>query len=512
MRAHVTRYRTAYILAALLFIGFFLRLYTFTDVAAVSYQSDYNRDYLIADHIVRLHEFPLTGPEGQFGPYAESPLYFYLIALVLLWSNSIIFLGIINIVLQTALIFLGFLLAKELFGERTALLCAILLTFLDAVVAQSEYLWQPNLMQVFLLLSLLFLAWGYTRRRLYLFLSPVFFVLAFAMHFSALAIAPLYVIAVAYLERNRMSSFFRWCALGVAAFLIIYAPPIWYVIHSGTIGKVVLHVSHALGEEGVSNIAAETVHRFLLFIQEVFSYPNIGMAGVSAAIFLAASLLYLRRQERRRAAYGALFLGAVISVALASGVVYVAPGIPFPLRYYAPVFMLFVIFCAEMAVFFSDRMPMRKVLLPFIVLCFLLTGAFSSVQSLGDMAVRSARADLSWADPAYKPTPLFAPTANFLMQVGEGSIPHFYPVLFINGEYDPYSAELLWVPLEKFSKDTFVHLDDSQYRGYRTADEHMLLLCAGKDKDLCLDMYAAFFNDRPQPVAESVGNVMLYWF
>ena len=80
-------HRHEVLLVCILCAALLLRLDSFHD-NHYSYQSDYNRDYLVAHHIVAYHEFPLTGPDGEFGSAGNSPAYFYLLTLPLLLKDE----------------------------------------------------------------------------------------------------------------------------------------------------------------------------------------------------------------------------------------------------------------------------------------------------------------------------------------------------------------------------------------------------------------------------------------
>ena len=120
---------------------------------------DGTRDYLVANHILKYGEKPIFGPYNllfESGIYS-SPLYFYLLSLMLLPFNYILTLSVINIFLQLTSIVLIYLIARKLFDTKTALIASVFFSFNPAVFQQSDYMWQPNLMQPVAFLGLYFL-------------------------------------------------------------------------------------------------------------------------------------------------------------------------------------------------------------------------------------------------------------------------------------------------------------------------------------------------------------------
>src|SRR5688572_19260907 len=96
-------------------LAFLLRLDSL-HIPSYHWMVDYNRDFLIANHIVSYLEMPLKGPDGQFGAYSESPVYYYLLAAFLAINNNIIFLALCNLVLQVLTIAIIYYIARNLFG------------------------------------------------------------------------------------------------------------------------------------------------------------------------------------------------------------------------------------------------------------------------------------------------------------------------------------------------------------------------------------------------------------
>lgn len=162
---------------------------------------DGTRDYLISSHIVKYQELPRFGPfnylqdEGIHG----SPVYFYLLSLILLIYNSPLALSFLNIILQTVAIILIFLISKKLFDESTGLMAASLYSFNLEILHFADYIWQPNLMLIVVLLSLYFFI------HLRFNASLMLLGLAVAIHSSALPWIPPFLLMIRPVRRMIIS-------------------------------------------------------------------------------------------------------------------------------------------------------------------------------------------------------------------------------------------------------------------------------------------------------------------
>lgn len=187
---------------------------------------DGTRDYLIADHIVRYFEFPRLGPYNLLfdnGIYS-SPIYFYLLALILFFYNHILTLGIVNILLQLTVIILIYLVTKKLFGQTTALIASVLFSFNQEVLNHSDYIWQPYLMEPIAYLALLFLVQAIVlKTNLKLFLSIFLLSLSISIHHSAFPYLPIFLlISLFLLKRNHKSLMYYVATIIILALSMIF--------------------------------------------------------------------------------------------------------------------------------------------------------------------------------------------------------------------------------------------------------------------------------------------------
>lgn len=195
---------------------------------------DGTRDYLVANHILKYQEFPFLGPfnllfdSGIYG----SPLYFYILSLMLFFFNSPLTLSIINILLQLAVIVLIYQISKNLFGQPAALIASILFSFNTEVLHHSDYIWQTYLMQPVAYLALFFLSNNLIQKtRFNLFLSLFLLVLAIVLHNSAFPWLPFFLLgAMLMLKRDHKPPKYHLFVILtlVTSTIIFYLPVILY--------------------------------------------------------------------------------------------------------------------------------------------------------------------------------------------------------------------------------------------------------------------------------------------
>lgn len=219
------------ILFALIFgVALLLRVYAFQE-RHYFYNGDYNRDYLVAHHIVAYHEFPLTMESGGFR--MNSPAYFYFLTIPLLVKDSIISLGLFNVFLQLGALALVYMLGRALFGKLVGVMAFALFAVNENIVYQSRFVWQPYVMQPFILLSILLLYQSYARRSFrFLIGSIAAFLFAATLHQSVWALAPAYIfiaIMILYSQRRSLWHYAGSLAATFGIFILLYAPLIFYL-------------------------------------------------------------------------------------------------------------------------------------------------------------------------------------------------------------------------------------------------------------------------------------------
>ncbi len=204
--------------------------YPLTDTA----QGEPSRDYLVANHILSFHEWPLTGPwNGFFSGFLNSPSYYYLIAFFLLFRNSIVFLVLVNILLQVITGILLYILGYKLFSESTGLSAALLFLFSNEnIFFHSQYFWQPYVMQVVLILAFLLICMSFQNKRIGWLLAGISaFIFATSLHMSALGILPVFGVAAAASFKRMDPSQRKYpfvISTAVGSLFLLYGPLLFF--------------------------------------------------------------------------------------------------------------------------------------------------------------------------------------------------------------------------------------------------------------------------------------------
>ncbi|TSC77841.1 MAG: Uncharacterized protein G01um101429_942 [Parcubacteria group bacterium Gr01-1014_29] len=492
----------------ILCIALLLRLDTFH--GNHYYHSDYNRDYLVAHHIVAYHEFPLTGPDGEFGSYGNSPAYFYLLALPLLLKDDIVFLGIFNLLLQMVGLIIMYLLARSMFGKQAGLIAFVLFGLAGFIVAQSNFVWQPWIMQPFFLLSLLLLhrAHHYKKYGLLLF-SIGAFLFSATLHQSVYAIAPVYIFAVILMLRMQWKSLAASAGvfgMFVTTFIVLHVPLLFYFNRNQNALPSFSESSRAFLTVNFHELFQNLFSRgkifwdFLLFRDDSALMTVLLLTG----FFVAASIAYLcyGKQDREQKNFILILLVGVVQFFVIAVAVYVSPIVSFPVRYFTPLFGI-VILCIAGVIhgLFSEKRGLwviKVAMIAFLVFVF-----SPNLQERLTVAMWHAVSDpVDFLLPSYIAPPFIATIQNEIISIKEKERKqdlHFFSVrTYRFGREDLFSNEVFWSPLERYFNTPLVILDDSVRRDYRPIGniEYIFISCGYDDipENRCPGLFLTEFS------------------
>lgn len=490
-------------LVLLLVVGLLLRLEILRDPFHVfdtpgPLKDDYYRDYLIAHHIVAYNEYPRTGHTSPLARYINSPAYFYLLAVPLFVKDSFVTLGIFNIALQLLTLVLVFALARSLFGNGTAFIAAILFGFHQRVLGQSNFIWQPNAMQPFFILSCLLLALAYQRKSFAYLLSsiPVFF-FSLALHNSVLALVPLYLFFLLLVLKKFGGTIRHYAITGVAclsSYGLFYAPLFFYTRGMRWLAELLRHLDYNLITNFYSRITA--FFNFFLFGNiHVFPVP----AFVLVFVVLVFYYFFCSERDIQKKKFTTAILSSVIWFLFA--VSFVPPGIG-PIHYFTSLLGLSIIFVAE--IIDSLRQQVLKVV--FVVSILYLISPM--LLSLTQTVTREFIADGSrFFNISYQPPPFIAAIKEEILKIkkleGRDDYNFFDFRLYVedsNNKYVPagYGLDMFWSSMEMELLAKLTKVDDSAIRSYRplTDEQYIFLACDGDtDTSPCL---SAFLKDFPR--------------
>lgn len=365
---------TPLFVALLLFIGFAMRVTTHTYPYGVD---DSNRDYLVAHHIVEYHEYPLTGPFAAVTQSRNSPSYYYVLAAFALIKDDPIFLRVVSSALQAVTILIVYLLAKKLYGLKTALLASILINFNYYSLIQAVFIWQPWVMQPFVNLSYLMLLISYQKQNYpYLLASIFFFIFAGSLHTSVFALIPIFLIVSLIILKNQKATprhFLGAITTLIVSFLAFYLPLIFASFKNNT-------VLPSLQAHMVSlNPPIQMLFQFFKNITyfTVGSFSNAGVVTPLSNLFALSicallAIYFYKQKQKKEKLHSLLLLAPIILIMLYFAVVHVRIFNPnYGIHYYTPVYGLFIILLARALIFIFTQTNRLKTIGIFLISFYL---------------------------------------------------------------------------------------------------------------------------------------------
>lgn len=257
----------------LLAISTIARIYIFDHPLAAG-GGEGSRDYLIAQHIIKYREFPLTGPSTIIHRLLSSPLYYYFISLFLIIKDSFMFLVATFILFQIFTIFLIYKIAKKI-NPLSALIAVAIFSFSIEILSQSNRIWPYYAMQLFVNTGFFLLLLSYLKRNYILLLLSIFcIVFASTINHTAFAVLPLFLATTFYILRQQNKRFRHYLGIVFAVIgplFLFFLPPFTFIIKKGLFDGVV----SLLWGQGV---------RGFIFVQSIPDFFRNIFATLSALI------------------------------------------------------------------------------------------------------------------------------------------------------------------------------------------------------------------------------------
>jgi 4-amino-4-deoxy-L-arabinose transferase-like glycosyltransferase len=308
------------ILAAILAVGAFMRLYRISDY--MTFLGDEGRDVIIVRRLlVELHP-PLIGPGTSIGNMYLGPLYYYMMAPALLLANfspvgpavQIAFLGIITIGLV-------WWVGREWFSPVAGLIAAGLYSISPTVITYARSSWNPNIMPFFALLSIysLWRIWSASAnasaRRIkefkWLIVLGVAYAFVLQSHYLGLLLAPVLVIFWILTFRNLKSvgyrpvdigHFMKYSLLALGIFALLMSPLVIFDARHGWNNSKALWNFFTVRQSTVSFRPWNAIPNAWPIWQEIvtslLTAKNAILGSVAAILGLAGVLTLLIRIKR----------------------------------------------------------------------------------------------------------------------------------------------------------------------------------------------------------------------
>ena len=261
-------------LSIVVFLGAFLRFWKIGEWQYFTY--DQARDYLIVKKAVVDHKFTLVGPTVLAPGVYLPPFYYYsLIPFLLLFKFHLFGPDLYLAFLGTASIAVFYLLAKDFFGAKTALLASAIFSLNPYLIQVSRHAWNPNTICFFtLLFALAFERYFRLKNNVYLVLAAFSLSWALNLHYTVIVFLPL-LFLLFYLEARR-HFLCKKLLFSAVIFLLFISPIILFEFRhnfSNTNGVLTL-----LGSQKEKDLF---LSKFESMITDYFKMPLTLLAGVN---------------------------------------------------------------------------------------------------------------------------------------------------------------------------------------------------------------------------------------
>lgn len=223
-------------------------MYLYTNNFPIVTTPDPASEYLVLTHIFNHNEFPLVGTTAFQGALAvNSPIYYYFLALFLIFHQGIETLYVLNILLQSVLSLTVYSITRSIYGKTAGIISLIFTGFTQLGMYSASFFYQPFLMQPFFFLCIYVLVRAYRTNRIqYIYGSVVFYVFATSLYLSSLAYLPIYLILVyRFCKNNHTVHGFRNTITLLFGGLLTTFFPVLVLLLRGTDqpGSVIVHTT-----------------------------------------------------------------------------------------------------------------------------------------------------------------------------------------------------------------------------------------------------------------------------
>jgi len=348
-----------------LIIGVFLRFYKLAGF--VTFLGDQGRDAIIIKRILTLEHLPAIGPPTSVGQVYLGPFYYYFIAPWLLLSNfNPIGLAVGVAFFSSIYLLINYLIVKELFDKKIALISTILLSFSSVLIDFSRFSWNPNLLPLFTLLTVYFVIKSLKTNKWYYFvLSGTFLSFAIQLHYLALfLILPISIIYLIDLlkERKQLIHKFVYLFICLFSFILFSSPLIIFDLRHqflNTKSFIVLFQS-----SGTSFLTKFNSFFDSFYFLNFYSF-NINLNKLFVyllLLFLFIILFVLIKKKSNLKTFLFIFLLTILGMSLYSG-----PKYP---HYFGLIYPLYYVIISYFLVFYKES-AWEKYLTIFFVLGFI---------------------------------------------------------------------------------------------------------------------------------------------
>jgi len=359
-----------FLLFSILLLSAFVRLYRVDKLLGFWY--DQGRDALVIWDLLYNKKFFLIGPTTGIEGIFKGPLYYYLITpFYWLGKGSPVMVAAFLSWLSVAAIFLIYYLTAKIYDQRTGLLAALLYGFSFENVMFARWLSEPNAVQFFAVLTMVFLYKAIKENENYLI--PAAFVIGLCLHLEAaveIFFLPMLIIIV-FWQRAKLLKL-KLLVLTALAFLITLIPQLLFDLrHHGVLTKAFIKFlfMEKSFNPSFSNIFAQRMSLYCnVFFEKVFPV-NQDLRVLAACLLLISLVAYRKKIFNEGGKLLLIFLAVpLIGLLFYRGNNYYVWG-----YYFSSLIPAFTILLAVVAVRLFQRGIITKMLLLILFLVFVIT-------------------------------------------------------------------------------------------------------------------------------------------
>jgi len=312
-----------WILVVVVLVGIFLRFYRLEGF--VTFLGDQGRDAIIIKRIITGEHFPAIGAPTSVGQVYLGPFYYYFIApWLLLFKFQPIGLAFGVAVYSSFYLLVNYFIVKELFNKKIALISTIFLSFSSVLIDFSRFSWNPNLLPLFVLLTIYFAIKSLqTNKWHYFFLLGAFLSFSIQLHYLALFLIP--AIGIIFLSSlykksvKQLISQFHNFLISVLSFIIFSSPLIIFDLrHNFLNSKLFLALFKSSGTSFASKINSFfdsfyylNFYSFNIILNKFFIYVLL--------VFLFIILFTLIKKSSNLKTFLLIFFITIVGMSLYNG-------------------------------------------------------------------------------------------------------------------------------------------------------------------------------------------------
>lgn len=351
--------------------GTFLRFYRLEEF--VTFLGDQGRDAMILKRIITLEHLPAIGAPTSVGQVYLGPFYYYFIApWLLIFRFEPIGLAFGVAFISSLFLLLNYVIVKDLFNKKIALISTFLTTFSFVIIDFSRFSWNPNLLPIFSLLTVCFLTKAVKISKLSFFLlAGAFLSFSIQLHYLALfSILPLIAILFIkfYEEKKKIKELVYKSFFLLLSFSVFSSPLLIFDLRHNFLNfRNFVKLFQTLNNI-TSNKLYEFIKSFFYLNKYSFNTTFNGVLSFFVIFFVFILFLFTLKRKNNLRIFFIFFFFLLLEISLYNG-----PKYP---HYFGTLYLIYYTIIAYFLSFLPS-LPFGKIALFFFLLLFLFFNARS---------------------------------------------------------------------------------------------------------------------------------------